>query len=352
MKKYSILLIIVAAFSSCNKNDIITNDGGISIEMGKSYIQFDTEIQTRGIITGEILEDDFAVLGYQYRSSWEYEQIVASPNVFEDTPQIVEWKQDEDGNFFYTYTPEQVWTGNKYSFFAYYPCENQAIKLFDNGSTKSGEPYITYTLPDTNDPRKLLDVMTASVNNTDVEVSNLVALQMFHRLTAIGVSARNLVTDKVTGKGLSVQITDLTVNFKDIKVTGKIFLDNDSKKADEYTGAGNRQFKFIGNSEWTYPSLSVNYNESKTILEKINNETKELSVLLMPQTDYLNGTIQLSYKIADGSPVSKTFDFTFNKKLSKGRRYEVELLFTSDAISINVDNEVDWDSHDIYHDFE
>ena len=140
MKKYNILiaLALVATLVGCNKDVNSTEEWGdvnIPLDPTQRYIQFDTEINTRGALTtGDYLEDNFAVLGYQYPGLWEAEKVFATPNVFYKDknktevakPQIIEY---DAANEVFNYSPLQVWSGNRYLFFAYYPTGKDNIQL-------------------------------------------------------------------------------------------------------------------------------------------------------------------------------------------------------------------------------
>ena len=238
MKRLSILLSMcsVAAIISCSKNIISPVPGGdenIPLAPMQRYIHFDADITssaaTRGaLVEGNILQDHFAVLGYQYSGYWSAEKVFATPNVFDHTPQVVRY---EDGIF--TYGTPKVWTGNRYSFFAYYPANHNAITLFDNGTAKQGDPYIIYKLPISSDPRDLIDVMTAEYINTGVASSASVALSFRHRLSAVDVGARNYYKynhdDNVEtpDKLVTIEIVNLEVNLTNISSTSaKIYLDH------------------------------------------------------------------------------------------------------------------------------
>ena len=45
------------------------------------------------------------------------------------------------------------------------------------------------------------------------------------------------------------------------------------------------------------------------------------------------------------------FNFTFDRKLEEGRRYEIVLTFASGAVAVQVDPIADWDSKDVEHEF-
>ena len=93
MNEYTRFLafMLVAVFVGCN-NDIDTPMGELDIPLdpSKQFIHFDANVSSRGaLVEGNVLEDDFYVLGYQYRGDWNAEKVFATPNVFDATPQTV-----------------------------------------------------------------------------------------------------------------------------------------------------------------------------------------------------------------------------------------------------------------------
>mgnify|MGYP003298559986 CR=1 FL=1 len=384
MKIHNIVLatLAAAALVGCN-NDVERpsewGDINIPLDPSKHYIHFDADVSTRGaLIEGTILQDDFMVLGYQYPGLWEAESVLASPNVFDANPQLVEY---EGGVF--TYGTPKKWTGNRYSFFGYYPSEHTNIKLFDDGTVKQGTPYITYTLPDDNDPTKLIDVMTASYVDTGVASSASVPMQFHHRLSAIDVGARNYYeydhdNDKTTDpKLVTIEITKLIVNLTNVvNTSAKIYLDHTIPSVyPENQAKASKVYAMVNiNTPWAVPTFDVvpNTKEDRAIrLVTTQSGDNASSILLIPQTEFLHGALELVYKkkyqddngnwvyLHEGTntedfefePVDLNINFT--KQLIEGRRYFIELTFTSDAVSVNIIAADEWDDKDdIRHEFE
>ena len=382
MKKFIriFLSLSVVTLMGCNQDiDIPSDEIDIPLDPSRHYIHFDAGILTRGaLIQGNLLEEDFSVLGYQYPGMWNAESVLASPNVFDATPQKVRY---EDGIF--SYGTPKVWTGHRYSFFGYYPSEHSNIKLFDNGTTKQGTPYITYTLPDENDPTKLIDVMTASYIDTGVASSSYVSLDFHHRLSAIDVGARNYYehdhdNDKATpDKLVTIEITKLIVNLTNVvNTSAKIYLDHTIPSV--YPGNQAKASKVYAMvnaaTPWAISTFDVvpNTAEDREIrLVTTQKGQNASSILLIPQTELLHGAVELVYKkkyeddngnwvyLHEGTN-EQDFEFSpsdlninFSKELIEGRRYFIELTFTSDAVSINIIAADEWDTkEDILHEFE
>ncbi len=388
MKIYNKFLAVLFAIAlvGCSNKDIAPDtDIDIPLDPNQRYIQFDADVSTRGaLIEGNLLLDDFSVLGYQYPGTWESEAVLATPNVFDRTPEKVYYR--DNGTFDYLDETEEklkIWTGNRYSFFGYYPSEHANIKLFDNGTVKQGSPYITYTLPDSNDPTELIDVMTASYIDTSVASSASVSMQFRHRLSAIDVGARNYYeydhdNDKTTAaKLVTIEITQLIVNLTNVvNTSAKIYLDHTIPSVyPENQAKASKVYAMVnGSTPWAIPTFDVvpNTKEDRAI-RLVTTQTGEnaSSIILIPQTEFLHGALQLVYKkkyqddngnwvyLHEGTN-TEDFEFSptdlninFSKQLIEGRRYYIELTFTSDAVSVNIVAADEWDDKDdIHHEFE
>lgn len=422
MRRFNILftLFAVATLIGCHKElDIPTSGGQIDIPINPTqrFIQFDADItfpeeDTRGaLVEGTILKDNFMVLGYQYPGTWAAEKVFAVPNVFDATPQLVEYigevfqyksrKKDANGNLTneWDYLPK-VWTGNKYSFFAYYPSNHSKIKLFDDGTTvKQGDPYIIYEPILGSDPTTLIDVMTASYIDAGVASSSSVALQFHHRLCAVDIGARNYYkynhdqSSETDDKLVTIEISSLTLDLTNINSTkGKIYLDHTIPTEVNPTPAQTSiSYVMVGGPEWAPKVFDVIPNTAADrAIRLVKKETGEnvSSLLLLPQEELLHGTVSLTYKkkFTDDDGTVKyqkinvddqgntyytwtplptdtnthqfyefkpTLPINFSKELIEGRRYYIELTFTSDAISVNIIAADEWNTlPDVNYEFE
>ncbi|MBQ9137030.1 MAG: hypothetical protein IJX65_00140 [Alistipes sp.] len=386
--------MFVAAAVSCDKDNQFTG-GDIQLDPNKKYIHFESDVYTRGaLVEGNVLEDNFNVLGYQYRGDWETAKVLATPNVFDTTPELVTYNAG-----IYTYETIQQWSGNKYSFFGYYPSNSTNITLFDNGTVKEGEPYIVYTFPQDADPRVHIDVMTADYIDTGVASSASVQMHFRHRLCAVDVGARNYYTldhDNDTStddKLVTIEITGLYVSVTNIVNTvAKIYLDH--TKPTEYPNAQTKaslNYEIVGASEWAPDTFDVMPNTaSDRAIRLVTHATGEnaSSLMFIPQEELLSGVVTLYYRKKyvddDGKtlyqrinfgennetyytwtelptePNALTYytftpalDIDFDKKLIEGRRYYIELTFTSDAVSVNIVAADEWDTKkDVDYEFE
>lgn len=387
--------VLVAAMVSCSNDvDMPTNNNEINIPLdpNKSYIHFDADVSTRGtLVEGTVLQDDFYALGYQYRGNWEAAAVLAAPNVFYKadgkTAQIPQKVTHNNGVF--SYSPIQPWSGNTYSFFGYYPTDNNLIKLFDDGTVKQGEPYITYSLPNPLSIGEMIDVMTASYKDTGMASSKQVSLQFHHRLSAIDVGARNYYEHELedgTVVPVTIEIVDLDINISNIRNTSaKIPLDP-SKSVIPIPGdteEGGVSFQMVGpNIPWAPKSIDIAPNtaddRAMRPIQKDPKQPNTASIILIPQEEPIQGAINLVYmrkyqdsngkwlynKVGgDGgvweylpedetqwvfyqfnatSNAENNMNINFNKPLIEGRRYYIELTFTSDAISVNIVAADEW----------
>ena len=75
MKIYNRILTLASIailLGSCSEDTTSNNEVVVPLDPNSKYIHFDADVSTRGaLINGNILEDNFNVLGYQYRGSWE-----------------------------------------------------------------------------------------------------------------------------------------------------------------------------------------------------------------------------------------------------------------------------------------
>lgn len=421
MKRYNIFiaLALVATLVGCNKDINSPEEWGdvnIPLDPTQRYIQFDADINTRGaLITGDYLKDNFAVLGYQYPGLWEAEKVFATPNVFYKDkdkkqvakPQIVEY---DSVNGVFNYSPLQVWSGNRYSFFAYYPADKTNIQLVAD----QGDPYIIYTPELGSDPTTLFDLMTASYIDTGVASSASVGLEFKHRLSAIDIGARNYYeydhdhdggTEGATpAKQVTIEITSLEVSLDNITSTSaKIYLDHTiPTELNPTTTKKSLKVEMVGSSNWAPGTFPVTPNTASDrairIIKKPDGEVMS-TLLLLPQEQPLTGNITLKYRKKytdngkdlyqcwevmknengeymydeDGEPIL-TYTWTelptnetllqaylfdaprqlkFDRPLLEGRRYFIELTFTSDAVSVNIIAADEWDDKDdIRYEFE
>ena len=319
---------------SCNNNSVVEEEVIDLLGPECGYILFNTGVVSRGALIEDYLKDDFYVHGYRYANTWEAAKAQATPNEFHE--QLISY---DEGKGIHTYSPLKPWLGTqKYSFFAYYPANVETIS-----ATHEGNPYIVYTLASRENPAALKDVMTANVIDTDAS-ARTVNFTMKHRLSAIDVVGRNF-----NDEGKSVEVSKLVINFTNLfhqKVTIPLNFNDEPNlkhvKGDTLTGnAAKANYTLINNDK-----LKVNSGGSETLLS--NGKT----MIVIPQTDYLEGTIDLTFKNEGGSEVTKTEDLNMNCEILSGRRYYIQLTFTQDNVTIAIIQSEEWGDKNIDYEFE
>ena len=389
---YNIFTIAILAMSlvACDKESITnTPDTPISGEEidFENSIQFNTGITTRGqLVMDDYLKADFAVYGYVYRSSWQAAESMATPNVFledlEDktsfiVPQIVHY----DGGT-YTYSPIVQWTGYKYSFFAYYPAINSVsreVTILPSGVDVEGTPYVKYQL-DRQDPASTVDLMTASVIDTDANSSKEVQFQFKHRLSAIDVAAVNYCEyDPNPGNNDATDVLPVTIevhqaNFRMTNLlydTYVVSLDDTKSSTPSNSSTGTiANFELLTAAE---PDVQIELNKDGDIqMRPITSAEKNTTMIVIPQTTPLHVVPEIIYyrRLPDANGKARYLDpsdkiheldlnqegghigtppafryetaFDFDRGLLEGRRYFIQINFTSDAVSVNIIAADEW----------
>lgn len=364
--------------------DIPTSGEEIDFE---NSIQFNTGITTRGqLVTDDYLRANFAVYGYVYRNSWEAAEVLATPNVFISNandktsfvaPQIVYYDADT-----YTYSPIVQWTGYKYSFFAYYPAINSGsreVSILPSGVDVEGTPYVKYQL-DRQDPASTVDLMTASVIDTDANSSKEVQFQFKHRLSAIDVAAVNYcVYDPDPNNNDSTDVLPVTIevhqaNFRMTNLlydTYVVSLDDTKPTTPSSSSIGTiANFELLTASE---EDITIEFNKDGDIqMRPITSAERNTTMIVIPQTTPLHVEPEIIYyrrlpdadgkaryldssdKIQElelnqqgghiGTPPAFTYNtaFDFDRGLLEGRRYFIQINFTSDAVSVNIIAADEW----------
>jgi hypothetical protein len=403
----SISLFAILSFS-CNKEVINNGDQGTSSEIIlDNCIQFETGISTKGtLMEDKYMADNFDVYGYVYRSSWEAAKAMAKPNVFIDNAKeyIAPMTVTHD-NGTYTYAPLVQWTGYKYSFFAYYPSVGtENTDIVPSGIDVEGEPYVTIKIP-RNTTKGMFDFMTASYIDTDANSSKTVQLDFHHRLTAVDVGALNYCEyDPNPNNNDNTDVMPVTIQISqvDFEITNMLY--------DESQISLNRAIPSVSknHSANTIANISIQsfdkvYSNDKQIkqntdgdimMRPISNSAEGTTMILIPQREPLHVTPSIRYykrllpdengqarfidhdgsikymtltdeqdNYAEPPTYTYTTAFDFERPLLEGRRYYIQLNFTTDAVSLNIVAADEWnedrnadgivdDKYKIYHEFE
>lgn len=331
VEKISIGCLLLMVLASCDGN---RTDDTIEIPVSEyGYIFFNTEVESRGALLEERLEDSFGVLGYTYDKDWETARPQATPNVFHK--QLIEYKK-VNNVYTHTYSPLQPWLGlQKYSFFAYYPFSEDLMA--PSASTHEGNPYVVYTLASRTEVTDLVDVMTGQVFDTDAS-ARTVDFTMSHRLTAIDIVARNF-SDAVEVSAMKIMFNNLLYD----KVKIPLNTNDEPGLVYDYDVAENQTATYT----LVNAPIEIKPNEQKNIT------SDGKTMIVIPQNTPLEGSIDITFKNSSGTENTDTQEFKMNKETQAGRRYYMQLAFTQEKITIAIVESEEWaDADNIYHEFE
>lgn len=345
-------------------------------DVKEGYIYFNTETDSRADLVTDMENKQFAVTAFNYSSDWNTAKAKATPNVFHN--QLIKWEDNK-----HTYDTDNATTGNqlkmweggkRYTFFAHYPHQSQHTNIAISSATTENTPYITYTL----DPNKMVDVMTASLFDTDNTASNAVGLTFKHRLVAMDIQARNLI-DPVTINGTEtsvyIKLTALTMTFTNQKYNqAKIWLDKEMGM-ETSTAAGwsaTQNYTMIPGGEVILEPMGDASDEDASV-----NVSGEMgtTLIFLPQEgtnadDCLQGQVSFTYKYvkADGSdfknnelrdeqghkiePQSGPINFTTGKAMVSGRKYAFQMNFSRTMVTIGIVEQGEWTDKNIDIEFE
>ena len=384
------IALLAVSFVACDKEPITNTpdapNSGEVIDLENS-IQFNTGITTRGqLVKDDYLKDDFAVYGYVYRSTWQAAQAMATPNVFISNaddktsfiaPQVVNY---DEGT--YWYSPIVQWTGYKYSFFAYYPAINsggKAVSIYPSGVDVEGTPYVEYRIS-RQDPTSTVDLMTASVIDTDANSSKEVQFYFKHRLSAIDVAAVNYCeydpnpdnNDTTDILPVTIELHQANFHMTNLLYDTYVVSLDDTKPSTPSNRSSDTlaDFKLLTASD---DDIAIEVNKDGDIqMREITSSERNTTMLVIPQSTPLNVEPEIIYyrRLPDANgnarylnssnnvveiplnqdgghtetPPSFTYKlpFDFDRGLLEGRRYFIQINFTSDAVSVNIVAADEW----------
>lgn len=368
--KYLTIAIVLVAFMGCERDDIDIPSNNRPIIEGEGaeygYIFFDSEStrgtliepekDANGYIIDNRLKQDFAVIGYTYiASEWSYAEAMTKPNVFDNHPQQVTWNGTS-----HTYNDIKTWIGKQnYSFFAYTPIADNIIA---SDSVEYGNPYIDFTFQ-RNNLAAHQDIMTADNIHIDY-TAHSVGFSMQHRLTAIDVTANNLYSS-----GEEVKITSMKITLNNLlydKV--RIPLNTSDKIAMTYPD-GMASTKTATYNLLTNGTLDVAPGAINALLTPQDAKT---TMIVIPQEQYidtdgngttedytLTGNVNVAYQTWKngtqiGSVTAKDYPFSFDRSLTTGQRYYVQLNFAEGNVTVGIIQADSWEEYpnDVDHNFE
>ena len=370
MKRLTLLYIgfVMCFATACTRQDFV--EEGIEIPID-GYIYFNTDVASRGTLVTSLEKSEFGVYAYNYvkdgKTYWNSVKAMAKPNVFYN--EQIKW--NEAG--YHYYDVKKAWAADSlYTFFGYYPYNSDSIVPSSNNH--EGDPYLTYNLPTDGDVTKMVDVMTASLYDTDNSQSNQVGLNFKHRLVAMDVQARNF-NEPYNGEDVYVKVTSLIMKFNNMKHKGaRLMMDASLKKDSLFlsdTTKWKPQYTLVGglNSVSVPPSGASTGDGEATRLTGIDTN-QNTTLMFLPQDGesidedekiYLNGWITFTYQFVkkDGtsltikvgneniSTVTQTLPFTTGKNMVAGRKYNFQMTFSRTIITIAVIESGEWTDKDV-----
>ena len=337
------------------------------------YIYFNSEINSRGTLVTDMEGKPFSVTAFNYTGDWNTVKVKAAPNVFHD--QLIKWEENK-----HTYDTDATQSGNqlkeweggkKYTFFAHYPHHSEYPNAVISGSDTEGVPFITYTLQ----PNQMVDVMTASLIDTDNSAANHVGLTFKHRLVAMDIQARNLI-DPINNTPVYIKLTGLTMTFTNQKYNqAKIWLD-EVQGMETSTAAGwstTQRYDMIPSGQ----SVLLNPMGNASDEDASVNVSSEMgsTLIFLPQegtnaSDCLQGEVSFTYKYVkqDGTefknselkdelgnkiePQTGPISFTTGKEMVAGRKYAFQMNFSRTMVTIGIVEQGEWTDKDIDIEFE
>ena len=400
-----IYILLAAAFisSSCHKEPVDV-DNELPTFLG--YMQFSTQVSTRGHLAETMRGKNFGVIGFRYSetSDWGTSKSTASPGTW-----FYNQKVECDDYGVCTYDPVQQWGNYNYTFFAYHPHNGAGISLSNSSTVDT--PMLTYqyswlnqtgniSLYDSNSPS--FDLMTAEDVDVDGTGSGTVSFEFNHRLFAFEVLANNYnentyeyeldangdpVLDedgnkvfKLDANGNKIIVDDAGQNISGLTLTldgltntqmeiPLSMLSDEENAKIKYTkgDVGTRTFK-LSDETLRIPAFNETISRTYNGEEEVCGAGVATSIskygssnggylFLIPQegsTEGVTGTLnwtELSYFVEKGGEVSNEFTSTIT--FYPGVLYQIHINFVGDGITIALIEAGAWDSSpEVTHSFE
>ena len=327
MKKIIYLITLsVLLFAGCSKHSVAPE----APEQFDRYIFFSQQVQTKAslIESGDAM-GQFGEVGFKYDKD-QYEDFAGfisanptqEPNVFfDDAGARVDVETCRVDGTNASYAPLQGWSNSKkYSFFAYYPIENDHVTLVntaDGTAYSGGVPAIKYSMSGTDFKESMVDVMVATphmnldgsssdVTNADVEFS------FNHCLAALGLNIENAST-------ATIHLTAVTLSLSNIQNSTAIIALDGSSEAYE----GSVSNKVCGIT-LPYGGLDLETEDSAELSDKLilipQSEDLSVGLTINYKRTYSNGTIMDEQTFTTSAPLTTA--------LTKGNKHTIYLKFT------------------------
>ena len=348
MKKIIYLITLsVLLFAGCSKHHVSPKVP----EQFDRYIFFSQQVQTKAelIESGDAM-GQFGVVGFKYDKD-QYEDFAGfisanptqEPNVFfDDAGARVDvetcWVDGTNAS----YAPLQGWSNSKkYSFFAYYPIENDHVTLVntaDGTAYSGGVPAIKYTMSGTDFKESMVDVMVAAPHtnldgsSSDV-TSNDVTFSFNHCLSSLGVNIQNASAGSIEITGVSLALSNIKYSTVIIPLDGTAEIPSGSL-SDQSCDL------LLADAEKSIASGTTDHELSdKLILIPQNDENLSVGVTISYKRIYGSGDDKTEIIGQFATPTASPLKTT----LLKGKKHLIHLKFTDSTVEVTgqVSNE-DW----------
>lgn len=343
MKKIIYLITLsVLLFAGCSKHPVSPKVP----EQFDRYIFFSQQVQTKAelIASGDAM-GQFGVVGFKYDNSTSWENIKASatPNVFfDDAGNDVNVETCIVNGSNASYSPLQGWSNSKkYSFFAYYPIENDHVTLVNTADGKAysgGVPAIKYSMSGTDFKESMVDVMVAAPHtnldgsSSDV-TSNDVTFSFNHCLSSLGVNIQNASAGSIEITGVSLALSNIKYSTVIIPLDGTAEIPSGSL-SDQSCDL------LLADAEKSIASGTTDHELSdKLILIPQNDENLSVGVTISYKRIYGSGDDKTEVIGQFATPTASPLKTT----LLKGKKHLIHLKFTDSTVEVTgqVSNE-DW----------
>ena len=345
---------VTLLMTACNKTEPAPTP-----EQYDKYIFFSHSVETKASLIkdkADLEGESFGVVGFKYPNTtdWDaYKQTTPSPspNVFygsEDNivPVPVEDVTCDDKGLG-SYSPLQGWSNTQtYTFFAYYPFKHSSVSLVNaaSGSTSytGGIPAVKYSVsvdnPDTPEDNEfkdsMVDLMTAQVLNdkfwksakqgenniTDAQGKTDLTFNFQHRLSALGLSVKNLTSGTFIVNEVSITINGLKNS--DIIIPLE----------------GNTVYKTVQNLSEQTVKLDLPENGQSFATSDAYRDVVD-KLILIPQSDPVSISITINYtRTSDGyKPLSDTATITgLTTALTEGNKHMVQVYVNDYTINASI----------------
>ncbi|MBE6224768.1 MAG: fimbrillin family protein [Bacteroidales bacterium] len=356
MKKKLFLGLMAAAavsFTACQKNEVIS-------EMPQDEaISFNTYLgrgaQTKGTVveTTQLQTQGFGVFAY-YTGQTEMEDysITGAPEFMNNI--LVNFNQFVTGDWGYEtikYWPNTP--GDKISFYAYGPHDNDALNAISVATAADSKPVLTYTVA--KEFTKHMDVLFTPAQEDQTKADGAVDMTFYHALSRVGFKvysdvnySSTIVLTGVTLRGKFYESGEMNLGTANITTydhdtdnsTPEIFQKVNNNWTSQTQSGSNVTFIYLtgGTQEVSYAANAT----AATVVDNDSNGTNDAQYLMIiPQTFGASDKITLtaSYTV-DGVPntVSKEMEFTF--EAGKAYTFAIKIGLTTVDFSANV---VAWD---------